>query len=204
MNLIRLLSFGGGQQSHALAVLIAQGQVQVDYVVFANVGEKSENPDTLEYIENYTKPYLAEAGIRFVEVRKVNRQGQPVDLYDAAMRNDRTIPLPVVMPSGAFGNRQCTSHWKIEQVDKFAKSTGATHWITSLGISWEEMRRMRSERWERVNKDSARWHKRVAYPLIDLRLTRGGVPEDYPASRVTLTSSFKLLLLSFPTSQYLD
>lgn len=173
MKLLKIFSYGGGVQSNAVLVLAAQQRVFYDAFVFANVGENAENPATLDYIENYAKPYAAQAGIPFYEVKKTNRKGEIVDLYDYTMSSARSIPIPVIMPSsGAFANRACTFDWKIAQIDKWAKSRGATRWITGLGISMDEITRMRSEQWQQMGK-SERFKKRVEYPLIDLRFNRG-------------------------------
>ena len=54
---LRVVSWGGGVQSTALLVLAAQGKVDYQRFVFANVGEDSENPDTLRYIAEHSRPY---------------------------------------------------------------------------------------------------------------------------------------------------
>jgi hypothetical protein len=58
---VRIFSYGGGVQSNAVLVLQATGQLPepYDYFVFANVGNDSENPDTLHYLEAVAKPYAA-------------------------------------------------------------------------------------------------------------------------------------------------
>ena len=60
----RILSFGGGLQTTALAIMVAKGELEVDEVVFANTG--AEKPETYWYMENYIKPILS---IPFVEVK---------------------------------------------------------------------------------------------------------------------------------------
>jgi 3'-phosphoadenosine 5'-phosphosulfate sulfotransferase (PAPS reductase)/FAD synthetase len=48
--MIRVFSYGGGVQSTAALVLAAQGVIDYHTFLFANVGEDSENPDTLAYV----------------------------------------------------------------------------------------------------------------------------------------------------------
>lgn len=60
---MRIFSYGGGVQSTAVLCLAASGRVQYDYFVFANVGNDSENPATLEYIERYAKPFAEANGL---------------------------------------------------------------------------------------------------------------------------------------------
>ena len=48
---LRTVSYGGGVQSTALLVLAAQRQIDYSIFLFANVGDDSENPATLRYLE---------------------------------------------------------------------------------------------------------------------------------------------------------
>lgn len=201
-SVVRLFSFGGGVQSTAVMVLQAQRQiVPFDYFVFANVGNDSENPDTMEYVERYAKPFAAAHGIPFVEVQKTLRGGQKDTLVEFINRTERSIPIPARMSNGAPGNRTCTSEFKIKVVDKWIKSQGFTHAHVGLGISIDEFSRVRGQGWEAVyNKPSGKerrelWQrtllrgvgmpvdllpngvkinfwKRREHPLIDLRLSR--------------------------------
>lgn len=166
---MRIFSFGGGVQSTAVMVLAAQGRIHYDAFVFANVGADSENPATLEYIENYTKPYAKEHGLNFVEVSRV-RRGEPLTLLEFATEENRTIPLPVYLASGAPSNRQCTIEFKIFVVDRWAKKQGAKQAVTGLGISTDEIHRARTTEW--YTDKITNLTKKREYPLIDLMLSR--------------------------------
>lgn len=178
-NTIRLFSFGGGVQSHAVMALQALcGLFDYDIFVFANVGNDSENPATLEYIEKYTKPFCATYGLTFVEVQKRNRKGEKQTLMGEIERQRKSIIIPARMSNGAPGNRKCTSEFKIHVVDKYIKTNGYTHAAVGLGISLDEFTRMRGEEWQNVETSNAIkprklgfWRKRE-HPLIDLRITR--------------------------------
>lgn len=168
----RILSYGGGVQSNALLVLAAQGVIYVDALVFANVGADSENPDTLRYIEEVAKPYAAAHGIRFVEVQKT-RLGETDTLYQAVMRSQRDVPLPVYMGGGAPGNRKCTTEFKLRVIDRWCKQQHWTHVEQGLGISWDEWHRARDGHWhDRHGKQQLGYWKRRWYPLLERRLTR--------------------------------
>jgi hypothetical protein len=150
-NPIRIFSFGGGVQSTAVMVLQATGQLctSYDYFIFSNVGEDSESPATLAYIEQYTKPYAREHGIQFVEVQKLYK-GKPDTLLSSIIRNKRSVPIPARMSNGAPGNRSCTNDFKIRVVDRWIKQHGYTHATVGLGISLDEFTRMRGEQWHDV------------------------------------------------------
>lgn len=177
---IRLFSFGGGVQSHAVMVLQAQGRLPENYdaFVFANVGADSENPATLDYIERYTKPFCAAHGLNFIEVRKTTRSGVKQTLMGEIRRQRKAVIIPARMSGGAPGNRKCTSDFKIRVIDRFVKQGEYTHATIGLGISLDEFSRMRDTHWHDVESDTAKkprklgFLKRREYPLIDTRLTR--------------------------------
>lgn len=160
-------------QSVAALVLSAQGVINYPTHVFSNVGAKAENPATLAYLDAYAIPYAAAHGIEFVTVERRfvrgERKGQAEDLYDHLTREgSRSLPIPVRMhDTGAPGTRACTDAFKIKVLSRFAKERGATKAdpaIVGLGISLDE--------YERMRLDSGESLQRLAYPLIDLRLTR--------------------------------
>lgn len=72
---MRIFSYGGGVQSTAVLVLVAEGVLKYDALVFANVGDDSESPDTLEYLREVAWPYAERHGIRLEEVSRRRRDG---------------------------------------------------------------------------------------------------------------------------------
>lgn len=171
---VRIFSYGAGVQSFATLVLQTQGKLPTPYdvFIFANVGHDSENPATLEHYENVAKPLAAKHGIRLIEVQKT-RKGELDTVYQATIRDNRSIPIPVYMPSGAPGNRTCTTDFKILVVDKWIKSNGYTHAVIGLGISTDETHRVRSTEWQDAHgKRKFGFLKRVEYPLINMQLSR--------------------------------
>lgn len=173
-SMVRVFSFGGGVQSHAVMVLQSQHLITpYDYFVFSNVGHDSENPATLEYIERYTKPFAAAHGIPFVEVQKIRRGGEQDTLLGFIERTQRAIPIPARMSNGAPGKRTCTETFKIAVVDRWIKKQNFSHAIIGLGISLDEFSRMRGEEWTNTRgKKSLGFWRRREHPLIDMRITR--------------------------------
>lgn len=164
---LRVMSFGGGVQSVAVLVLAIQGRVQYDHFLFANVGDDSENPDTLAYLEQIVKPYATAHSIDLIELARVKRNGERVTLYQHVLNGNRTIDIPVRMANGAPGNRNCTGQFKIKVIAKWLKQHGATvaqPAITGLGISTDESQRAR--------KESGIAYQTLEYPLIELGLSR--------------------------------
>lgn len=167
MTMIRAMSFGGGVQSTAMLVLAAQGRIDYPTALFCNVGADSENPATLKYIEEYSKPYADTHGIEFLELQKKLRDGTPETVMSRIRDGERSIGIPVRMSNGAPGNRQCTADFKIRVVAKEIKRRGATPEnpaTVALGISRDEFHRMRTS--------SGIPYQNNAYPLIDLNMSR--------------------------------
>jgi hypothetical protein len=122
MRVIRVFSSGGGVQSTAALVLSATGKIDYPIHVFANVGNRAESRQTIDYVKNVLVPYANANGIRWVEVAKRGPTGASIDLLDKIESSQKSIPIPVRMTgSGAPGNRGCTVDWKIEPVAKFLK-----------------------------------------------------------------------------------
>lgn len=165
--MIRIFSFGGGVQSTAALVLAARGRIDYRVFLFCNVGEDSENPATLEYIEKYSKPYAKAHGLEFYELRKIKRSGEIETLAGRVFATKRSVPIPAYMSNGAPGNRSCTIDFKIKVIARWLKQHGAAianPAMVGLGISLDESQRMRLD-------SGIAWEK-LEYPLIDLRLKR--------------------------------
>ena len=154
----RILSFGGGLQTTALAILVKQGKVQADEAVFADTG--CEKPETYWYMENYTKPLFEEIGIPFTCIKNEQPYYQP-DLYGFLWRKEQ-------VPNIRF--RECTDHFKIRPIKKYVGG----HIVMLIGFSWDEQRRA-------VNRKVVKWQT-PEYPLIDMRITAEGcrdIVKDY-------------------------
>ena len=166
---LRVFSYGGGVQSTAVLVLQAQNRLPAPYDVFmfANVGEDSENPLTLRYVEDVARPYAAARGIEFVEVHKEVR-GEKRTLLEVLTHQEKRIPIPVRLASGAPGRRICTEEFKIDVIDAHIRSRGYRQAVVGLGISIDEFARARDLQWY----EQSGLRKRREYPLIDLRLSR--------------------------------
>lgn len=166
---MRVFSFGGGVQSTAALVLAAQGRIDYKEFYFANVGNDSENPDTLDYIHNYAMNFAHDNGLKLWELFKIGRDKQVKTLHQRIMANNRTIPIPARLQNGAPGNRTCIVDFKIRIIDKAVKDAGHERYTVGIGFSLDEMHRCRTIEWEETYNGI--W-KIQEYPLIDLRLNR--------------------------------
>ena len=164
---IRVFSNGGGVQSTAALVLSARGEIDFPVHLFANVGDDSENPGTLDYVRNISMPYAKSHGVELIEICRVTKAGVAETLMEFTVKPSRSIGIPVRLSSGAPGTRQCTSVFKLAPVRKYLKANGATKANPAqlgIGISLDEIHRAK-----RVDSDDIQIR---SYPLLDLGLTR--------------------------------
>jgi len=166
---LKVFSFGGGQQSMAALVLAAEKRIDFPTFLFANVGDDSEHPATIEYFHNYARPFAAEHGLELVELRRVmKRTGEERTLLQQLKRPGyRSIDIPARMANGAPGNRKCTGDFKIKVIGDELVRRGATEdnpATVGVGISLDEI--------GRANDRRRLPHELVVYPLLELGLRR--------------------------------
>ncbi|UNZ21937.1 phosphoadenosine phosphosulfate reductase [Streptomyces sp. 891-h] len=165
---MRSISYGGGVQSTALLVLAAQRRIDFPLFLMANVGDDSENPATLRYVEEYARPFAAEHGVELAVLDRVKRDGTVETLLGRLTREgSRSLPIPVRMSNGAPGTRSCTADFKIKVIARELKRRGASEddpATIGIGISVDEIHRANNRRTEP--------HERIEYPLLDLGLRR--------------------------------
>lgn len=164
---LRVFSYGGGVQSTAALVLAATGQIPYRTFLFANVGDDSEDPATLDYINQHAKPYAAANSIDLHELHRIPTKGiakgRVETLYGRLTRDgSRSLPIPVRMDNGAPGTRSCTADFKIRVIGRWLLDHGATAdnpATVGIGISLDEI--------ERANARRAEPYERCVYPLLD-------------------------------------
>ena len=171
---IKVISYGGGVQSTALVVLAAQGKIDFNQAVIANVGDDSEHPATLEYVRNIAIPWASERGVEIHEIYRTKRNGERaqtlLQYHNEHTEKNGSTPLPVIMVgpnTRGIANRTCTKEWKANPVSKWLKANGATpdnpaH--LALGISTDEF--------HRANTKHDKPYERRTFPLLDLGLSR--------------------------------
>jgi hypothetical protein len=174
-------SYGGGVQSTAILVLAAQGYLPYKTFLFANVGDDSEHPATLDYVRDVAFDYAAAHGITIHELHRVPKRGiskgEVETLWGRLMRpGSRSLPIPVRMSdTGAPGTRSCTADFKIAVVGRWLREHGASAdnvARVAIGISTDEFERATSRK---VNA-----YESPEYPLLTLehRLAPAGANRD--------------------------
>lgn len=147
---LQIISFGGGVQTTALAILNLTSQVlsPTTQIVFADTG--GEHPETYSFVASFAE-WVSDHGGTFVRVSYG-------DLYDD-YRARSLIPYRT--------DRRCTDKYKIRPVRRYLRSqvgrSSAARATVQLGISTDEERRA-------ITSD-VQWVSN-RYPLIELGMNR--------------------------------
>jgi hypothetical protein len=168
-----VLSLGAGVQSTALALMAAKKVIKPmpEFAIFADTqAEPQYVYDHLEYlikilpypVEIVTAGSLTEKSLQERKRQKDNAYYMPKEIPLFGIKKDGSI-------TGGLG-RQCTNDFKIQPINKFLrnkfkvkraeKKPVITQW---LGISWDEVQRMKPSRIKFIANE---------WPLIDLRMRR--------------------------------
>lgn len=156
---IQVLSLGGGTQSTAMLLMIAEGSLpKPDLVIFADTG--SEMPYTIDHIENVCKPFIRDV----LEIPFFVARSHRGALHEDYM-SKKSIPIP--------GVRSCTGNFKIDPQRRVVRAIvgnkrGKKLCDFWLGITTDEARRRPAAKDPREPK----WVD-LSYPLLD----------DLPTSR---------------------
>lgn len=182
MNVRRILNLGAGTQSSVLYLMMCRGELPTaEVAVFADTKWEPE------VVYDHLKWLKAEGAGRvpIVEVSRGNLRQDAVEFMQMRASADgkryASLPLHVLNGDGSKGmlNRQCTSEYKIEPIEKYIRRTvlGLTHGQRVpegviveqvFGISFDERTRMRIPR--------QKWG-RFDYPLVDMKMRRQQVIE---------------------------
>ena len=162
---MKIVSFGGGVQSTALAILAATGKIEVDAFVFCDTG--FEQSIVFEFLEKHTLPLLNHVGIPF-HIAKAEE-------YAGTLHGETNFGNFLLPPffhgdgNGEAKGRQpafCSSKWKKEVFNRFcAKQFNAKKYDVIMGFSTDEIHR--AGRIKQTKK------YRYQFPLLDLRMNRG-------------------------------
>jgi hypothetical protein len=153
-------SYGGGTQSIAIAVLVAEGKLpKPEIAVIADTGREAS--ETWEYTDRWVRPMLHAVG---VEIHVIPHSLALVDLYGGA--DDDSLLIPAFTKNSALPT-YCSAEWKRDPVARYLRTLGygPAHPVrTWIGISVDEISRMKPSR--------VKWQE-YYHPLIwDMRMRR--------------------------------
>lgn len=132
-----VLNYGGGVQTVAMCVLVAQGKLpRPERILIADTSWEAAT--TWDYLDEHVRPMLAGIGL---SVEVAPHSLATVDLYD---KNGVTL-MPVFTPTGKLQSF-CSNEWKLRVVRRYLRSVGygpecpIRNWI---GYTTDEAHRLR-------------------------------------------------------------
>ena len=149
---MNILNYGGGTQTVAMVILVANGVLpKPDRIIIADTGR--EVSSTWRYLDEYIQPFVEKRiGMR-VEI--ASHDLATVDLYS----HQGVLLLPAFTKSGKLSN-WCSNEWKARVVTRYIRQTYPRGQITNwIGFSLDEVRRVKGA-------------KGRIYPLIGHAITR--------------------------------
>ena len=166
LKTLRVLSLGAGVQSSTLALMIHKGEIpMVDCAIFADT--QAEPPKVYEWLEFIKK--TVSYPVHIVTWRNLEQ-----DLLDASQGKYTDYTIPFFYKNNfndekGMMKRQCTSNYKIRPIEKKIRqllgykkgervNLNTVKVEQLLGISTDEMRRMRMNKLRYINNQ---------YPLIN-------------------------------------
>jgi len=146
---IEMISFGGGVNSVAMTIMLAERGWRGP-IVFADTG--CEKPETYCHIDYFEKEFLEPRSLKITRLEPgseyhCNMSQVPLDIY---CKTAGVIPLMAV--------RWCSSRWKVRPLDRWTRKHNVE--IQCIGFSADEARRA----------EGKPTHQR--YPLIDEWINR--------------------------------
>lgn len=154
---MRIVSFGGGVQSTAIAILAAQGKIEVDAFVFCDTG--FEQSIVFDFLNAYTLPMLKKAGIQLYIAK--------TESYSKVFA-DMTKPPFFIEEEGEQGRGEafCSGEWKTRVFRRFCNEMfKQKRYDVFYGFSTDEKKRAARM------KPSRKWNP--VFPLLDLQMRRG-------------------------------
>jgi len=151
-----VISYGGGIQSTALAVLAVLEGWDVDEIVHVDLLD-AESPATREYVARFREWLRRDHGRDITIIER--------DLYGDMLARPGFTPVPWHGRREKFMlKRQCTREYKVQPLTRYLYDRYSGDCIRlMLGISVDEYHRMRDSSAARIEH---------VYPLVDRRLTR--------------------------------
>ena len=155
----KILSLGGGVQSSTIYLMSLKNKIHIDLAIFADTG--NETKKTYKYIE-YLKSFGKDNIVILRERNIIN------DLNKQIQKKEKLIyspPFWIRNEDGKHGflRQQCTDNYKIKPINRYIKSLGEKQVDLLIGISIDEIHRLKPSRVKYINHE---------YPLIQKRLNR--------------------------------
>lgn len=164
-----IVSYGGGTNSTAMLIHMANSGEKPDHILFADTGGEKEG--TYHYIK-YFSAWLQGNGMPQIEIVKYKtKHGIELTLEQDILNNQ-------VLPAIAYGWKTCSQKFKILPQERFIKERYPDEKIIHLiGYDISEQRRV---------KDNPLPNHINKYPLIELGWTRARCIKEIQSAKLCL------------------
>jgi len=191
------LSLGMGVNSIAILCLMKDYGVRPDLITFADTG--GEKPHTYSYITVINNWLFSNGFPQVTIVKKVYKDGSVANLYDHSIERN-------MLPSLAYGFKNCSQKFKIEPQSKFANNfelfkgewKAGRKVLSILGYDFDEERRVLKSKDATVKDKKYDWF----FPLYELGIDREGCEDIIKAHGLPLPG--KSACFYCPASTYND
>ena len=162
VELINIVSFGGGTNSAAMLVGLHQHGIPVDLILFADTG--AEQPHTYCFIETMNEWLAAHNMPSIITVENVDRFGNRLSLETECLRSQ-------TLPSIAYGYKRCSQKYKIAPQGKFCNNYPPCRAVWASGervtrfLSYDAGEIRRYNHSKTYDAKDKKYHNR--YPLIE-------------------------------------
>ncbi len=146
-----IVSFGAGQNSTAMIILMKKKNIPINEIIFANVGDNNEEPETYIFIEEF-KEWCKKNDLQFTTVK--SHLGNLKDYYYKRK----------IIPYRMF--RSCSDKFKVRPINKYIKENYKERVNIFMGIGIDERRRS----YNFTETKTAFYN----FPLIDYNIDRKG------------------------------
>lgn len=150
-NMKNIISFGAGQNSTAMIILLRNKNIPIDEIIFADVGKGCEEPETYIFLKEFKK-WCNKNNLKFTIVK--SHLGNLKDHYEEKK----------IIPYRRY--RSCSDKFKVRPFNKYIKKNYKGQVNVYMGIGIDEKKR--SEGYKETKKAV------YYFPLIDYKIDRKG------------------------------
>jgi len=177
MSHFEVINNGMGGPSMYMMVLAGRNTIPCDIVITADNGSENdcllsngERVTAPEFYRDVIEPLGNEFGLKTAFVRSLDKDKKPLPPIIDKLRNGIIPGVPMYGSLGGQLNQGCTSKWKVRAVRQELRRMGATTAISALGLTMDEVHRMKQH-------NDVKWHN-VYWPLINARLYKATIRKN--------------------------
>ncbi len=180
MSKLKVISLGAGRQSTYMLY-----NYKADIAIFADTGCEPE------WVYSLLDKLKTSQNIPIIIVKAGDIIKDTLDYYDGKIK--RVAAIPYLTGNNGRVLRQCTYDYKIAPIRKYLRKIGAKEAELMIGISLDEIQRMR--------ESNVKWIKHT-FPLIDDRVTISQIFKWYDDNQTFSPKQSSCVICPFHSHNY--